>query len=577
MKKITKFLVPLIMGGLILASIVWYLFIYDRDFTRDSLLSQARYQDLYGNSRISAWFYDAAYNFSGHDENVAIELANQYKQSGNYTKAEVTLTQAIRNNPTAELYTALCKAYVEQDKLLDAVRLLENLDNAEIKAQLEKQRPGAPVPSQKAGFYSQYMDIQLISQCKYLFYSLDGSYPSIAGNLYNGSVSLPTGETKIYAIAVGEDGLVSPLTVLDYTITGIIEEVTFTDAAMEKALRELIGVSEDKTVYTNELWEITEFTAPAGVATFADLSLLPKLTKLTIQNQTIDSLTHLSTLEKLVILDLTGCSFPVEELSILVSLPSLSSLTLADCGLSTIENLEGAANLTCLDLSNNTLRNLSTLSSMTSLAELNLMHNAVSDLEDLSTLDRLVKLNISYNAVTSLSPLKGCTRLQHLEADHNKLTKLAGLHKLEALSHLSVDYNKLTDVSALAKNTELVNLSIASNTIADISELKALTKLEVFDFSSNMQITELPKWPKNTALKTIDGSYNLLTDIDILKSMKELTHVYMDYNQITNIDALADCFCLVQINVYGNAIADVEKLREHDIIVNYDPTVRSAE
>ncbi len=574
MKKLTKFLVPLIMGSFILASIVWYLFVYDRDFTRDSLLSQARYQDMYGNSRISAWFYDAAYIFSGHDENVAIELANQYKESGNYTKAEVTLTEAIRNNPTPELYTALCKAYVEQDKLLDAVRLLENLDHPQIKAALEAQRPQAPAPDQEPGFYSQYMDIHLTSQCKYLFYSLDGTYPSIAGKLYHGSIALPAGESKIYAIAVGEDGLVSPMSVLDYTITGIIEEVVFTDPVMEQAIREQINAGTDRTVYTNELWDITDFTAPAGVTSFADLRLMPNLTKLTIQNQAIDTLNHFSALEKLVILDLTGCSFPVEELTTLVNLPSLSTLTLADCGLTTIEDLEGATNLTCLDLSHNTLRNLSTLSSMTALAELNLMHNAVSDLTDLAELKNLAKLNISYNAVTSLQPLKNCTRLQHLEADHNQIAKVAGLPKLASLAHLSLDYNKLTDVSALAKNTALVNLSIASNSISDISALKTLTKLEVFDFSSNLQITELPAWPADTALKTIDGSYNQLTNIDLLKNMKDLGHVYMDYNQLTNIDALADCFCLVQVNVYGNAIADVEKLREHDIIVNYDPTLR---
>ena len=48
MKKATRFLVPLIMGALIVASIVWYLFIYDRDFTRDTLLGQARFQaDLF--------------------------------------------------------------------------------------------------------------------------------------------------------------------------------------------------------------------------------------------------------------------------------------------------------------------------------------------------------------------------------------------------------------------------------------------------------------------------------------------------------------------------------------------------
>ena len=46
----------------------------------------------------------------------------------------------------------------------------------------------------------------------------------------------------------------------------------------------------------------------------------------------------------------------------------------------------------------------------------------------------------------------------------------------------------------------------------------------------------------------------------------------MDYNEITSVDALADCFHLVQVNVYGNEISDVSALLEHDIIVNFDPT-----
>ena len=43
-----------------------------------------------------------------------------------------------------------------------------------------------------------------------------------------------------------------------------------------------------------------------------------------------------------------------------------------------------------------------------------------------------------------------------------------------------------------------------------------------------------------------------------------------------NIDALENCFCLVQVNVFGNAIPDVSLLREKDIIVNYDPTAAAA-
>lgn len=572
MKKATRFLVSLMLGLLIFASVFWYLFIYDRDFTRDTLLSQARFQALHGNSRLSSWFYDAAYSFSGHDENVAIELANQYKKVGNYTKAELTLTTSIHDQPTVELYTALSKVYVEQDKLLDAVQMLGSISNPAIAQEIDALRPTAPEADQEPGFFSQYIDVHLSSNADTVYYTTDGTYPSVEGSVYDGGISLPAGETKVCAIAVNKDGLVSPVTTLDYTVTGVIEKVEFTDAAMEAAMRELIHVSSTSTVYTDALWGITEFTAPEDVKDFSDLKYLPNLTKLTIREQNIPTLESLSPLSRLVVLDLTGSTFPAEDLQVLASLPSLSSLTMAECSLSTIAGLENAANLTYLDLHDNTLRNLDVLETMPSLAELDLQHNAVTDLGKLSGLDKLVKLNIGFNAVTTLAPLSSCTRLTWLNADNNQITTLDGVDKLTALTDFSVNNNKIVGVSQLAGLTALQNLGIASNSVSDITMLNGLTKLQSFDFSGNNAISELPDWPDGCALTTIDGSYNTLTSIDSLRNMQNLTHVYMDYNQITNIDALQDCYCLVQVNVFGNAIADVSALRSKDIIVNYDPT-----
>lgn len=571
MKKASRFLVSLMLGLLIFASVFWYLFIYDRDFTRDTLLSQARFQALHGNSRLSSWFYDAAYSFSGHDENVAIELANQYKKVGNYTKAELTLTTSIHDQPTVELYTALSKVYVEQDKLLDAVQMLGSISNPAIAQEIDALRPTAPEADQEPGFFSQYIDVHLSSNADTVYYTTDGTYPSVEGSVYDEGISLPAGETKVCAIAVNKDGLVSPVTTLDYTVTGVIEKVEFTDAAMEAAMRELIHVSSTSTVYTDALWGITEFTAPEDVKDFSDLKYLPNLTKLTIREQNIPTLESLSPLSRLVVLDLTGSTFPAEDLQVLASLPSLSSLTMAECSLSTIAGLENAANLTYLDLHDNTLRNLDVLETMPSLAELDLQHNAVTDLTKLSGLKNLVKLNIGFNAVTSLAPLSSCTKLTWLNADNNQITMLEGVDKLVLMADFSVNNNKLTDVSQLAGLTGLTNLGIASNTISDITMLKNLTKLQSFDFSGN-QIEELPDWPDGCALTTIDGSYNALTSIDSLKNMQNLTHVYMDYNLLTNIDALQDCYCLVQVNVFGNVIPDVSALRSRDIIVNYDPT-----
>ncbi len=576
MKKLTKFLVPLIMGLVIIASIAWYLFVYDRAFTRDFLLGQARFQDNHGNAKLSSLFYDAAYDFSGHDDNVAIELANQYKGDGNYTKAEYTLTHAIASKPTAEGYAALCKTYVEQDKLMDAVNLLNNIADPLIREQLNAMRPYAPNADYAAGYYSQYMDIHLSSTAKTIYYSTDGTYPSINGPKYGDCITLPAGETTIHAIAVDENGLVSPVTLLGYTVTGVIEEVTFTDPITEAAIRQLIGADASDAVFTNELWNITEFTIPAGTASYQDVTLMPYLKKLTVEPQSLNTLDFLSSLASLEQLDLTGCSFSADELAYLASLPALSHLTLADCSLSTISDLANAQNLRYLNLSKNTIRNLDVLAPMTTLREINLAHNAVTDLTALSSLINLERLDVAFNSITSLAPLASCIKLNYLDAGNNQIANLNGVDKLALLSYLSVEYNKLTNVSILAGNTELTNLSIASNAIADITPLKTLIKLEVFDFSAN-QIGVLPAWPDGCALQTIDGSYNALTSIDSLKNMQSMTHVYMDYNLLTNIDAIADCFCLVQVNVFGNKIPDVSKLREHDIIVNYDPTLAAAE
>lgn len=571
MKKFFRFLVSLLLLAAIVISIGWYLFVYDRDFTRDALLSQARYNDLYGNSRLSSWFYNLAYEHSGRDENVAIELANQYKSDGNYTKAEVTLSNAIKNKGTVELYSALCKTYVEQDKLMDAVALLENIADPAMKQALEKLRPSTPTASHEPGFYSQYIDVELTSSSGTLFYTTDGEYPSIKGSIYTDPLQLEAGETIIYAISVDDSGLVSNPVVVGYTVGGVIEPATFADDTMEAAIRQVLGVSESNIIYTNVMWDITEFTVPENAQSLADLSLMPYLKTLTIQNQDLGTLTDLSSLSKLETLNLSGSTFPAEELAVLAKLPSLKTLNLSGCGLSTIAALEGAPGLTVLDLSSNTLRNLDVLSPMTTLTEVNLKHNAVTELGALSALNNLETLDLSFNAVSDLTPLASCMKLKWLDAGNNNLSRANGVEKLPLLTYLSLDYNNLTDISILASCVELTNLSIANNQISDISKLSNLVKLDILDFSYN-SVSHLPEWQEGCTLRTIDGSYNLLQSIDNLAELDQIAYVYMDYNKITNIDALANSYLLIQVNVYGNDIDTVAALTEHDIIVNYDPT-----
>lgn len=571
MRKILRFVVPLLLAALVIASIFWYLFIYDRAFTRDILLKEARVNDARGNSALSAWFYRMAYSHSGNDEDVALELAQQYKSDGNYTKAEVSLSQAIKSSPSAALYTALCSTYVDQDKLMDAVALLANVPDENIRTQLEQRRPTAPTAAQDPGFYNSYISVELTSSSGTIYYTTDGEYPSIQSQPYSEPIKLPLGETILYCISVDDNGLVSPVSVLSYTVGGVVEPAIFMDADMEFAIRDTLGITRTESLYTNDLWTITEFTVPEQVWTLEDLSKLTHLESLTITNLPNGSLADLASLTELKSLDLSGCRFSASELRVLEKLPNLQKLVLSNCALSTIADLENLTGLTYLDISNNTIRNLEPLMGMTGMRELYMQLNAITNLEALTSMYELEKLNISFNSVSSLIPLGVCGKLSWLDASNNTISSVNGIANLQLLQTLKLDYNQLSDVSPLGACIQLKELSFTNNTIYDISTLASLTNLETFDFSYN-NISALPSWPQNCALRVIQGAHNQVNSLYSLGGMPNLTYVSMDYNSLTDISNLANCVSLVQVNVYGNSISDVSALTQHSIIVNYDPT-----
>lgn len=571
MKLFLKRCVPFFLALGILASIVWYLLIYDRAFTRDMLISQARHFESAGNSDFAAKLYDLAYDYTGKDEDVAIELANQYRKSGNYTKAEYTLTNAIADGGSVDLYVALCKTFVEQNKLQDAVTMLDSIADPAMKAELDRLRPSAPEPVPAPGFYNEYVSLEFARSSGTIYYTTDGLYPSTAEAPFSQPIPLPGGETVIRAVDVASNGLVSPLTIAAYTISGVIEEAVFADPAVELALRTQLNLTEDEILMTDRLWEVTEFTVPAEATDLSDLRFLPYLEKLTIHNYKFENFQVLSSLTCLKELDLSGCRFPAQELKAIAGMTTLEKLNLSHCSLSTIAELAGSTSLKCLDLSNNTLRNLEPLIPMSTLEELYLQHNAITGLDALTALSNLAKLDISYNSVTNLAPLSACTSLSWLNAGHNSISELKGMDTFTSLAYLDLSYNKLEDVVILKNCTSLTELNISNNNIEYIEPLGALGKLEVFNFSHN-RVVRFPVWPDDSPMRIIDGSHNKLTAVARLHNLMELTYLYVDYNEILDLDPIAVCYRLVMVNAYGNEIHDVSELTKRNIIVNYDPT-----
>ncbi len=572
MKRAIKIIVPLLLSIAIVLSIGWYLFEYDPDFTRDILLQQARRLEDEGNHSAAVWFYELAYNQSVNNDDVAIELAQQFKSIGNYTKAEYTLSKAIEDGGSVELYIALCQTFVEQDKLLDAVQMLDKVSNPDIKAQLNALRPAAPEASTPSGFYSQYLTIELQAMEGQLYYTTSTDYPCMDKDAYAGPIALSGGQTTIFALAVGENGLVSAPSIFSYTIGSVVEEVTFRDSAMEEAVRSALGITEDRVLYSNELWSLTEFSVPAGATSLEDLKWMPYLQKLTVDQNVIDSLEALASMQQLQTVNISDCAISRRDIEIIASLPKLSSLTLSGCSLSTMAGLEKAMGLTYLDLSNNTIRDTAVLKAMTGLQELYMAHNALVSLEDIATLTTLTALDVSYNSIATTAPLAALTNLEKLSVSGNSLMNLDGVGSLVKLQHFYAAHNNLVDVAVLAGCKDMEMLDISNNTLLNIDIIAELVKLREVNFSHN-EISSLPTFQESTPLIAVYGSYNNIQSLDGLKGVAALQYVYMDYNEeLKSISALTSCPDLKVVNVYHTKVTKVSSLTGKGVVVNYDPT-----
>lgn len=576
MKKTIQTVIPIILAAAIVACTGWYLFIYDVAFTRDVLLHAARYFESKGNHTTSAWFYNCAYRHADDNDAVAVELAEQYKESGNYTKAEYTLSKAIADGGGVDLYIALCKTYVEQDKLMDAVNMLNNVTNKDVKAQLDLLRPAAPTcspdPVSSGAFYTQYITVTISAQNGTLYVSDDGEFPSVNEDIYKRDITLKDGKNVIYAVSVGENGLVSPASIFGFTVGGVIEQVNFEDAAVESSIREILEVDTEKVLFTNDLWTIQEFKVPADAQKLNDLRHLAFLEKLTLNTGLSGQLSHISGLSNLKELSVTDTPVSAEELTIIGRLPALTKLTLRGCSLSTTAGLEAGSSLTYLDLSSNAIRNIAPLAGLSKLQELNLAHNALNELNALSALTALSSLNVSYNNLTTLSPVTGLTKLNKVTAGNNALTELAGFEKLTSLKDLDLSTNTISDISPLGACTEMEKLNVSGNALSDIGVLSNMEKLTDLNFSNN-KVTKLPQFKGTCALVNIDGSYNELDTLTPLGGLTKLNNVFMDYNKgISSVSALAECPLLIQVNVYGTKVKQVSALTSLNVIVNYDPT-----
>lgn len=569
-KLLITLLILIIIAGLFIGA--YFLFWTPENF---AVLGNNKMQE--GDYETAAERYEIAVSLAPENQDYILALVKAYTMDHNYTKAERTLVNAIRINPTAELYCTLSHLYVEQDKILDSQLMLDTITNDAVRAEVEALRPEPPTFSHESGNYDTYIEVTIQGMGGTIYHSVNAEYPSSHSDPYSEPIALHAGKTTIQAIVVGDHGLVSPIVTANYDIVGVVEDLTFESPELEAMLREMLYIPRTVSIKTSDLWEMESLTVPVEVTTLEDLKHFPALKELDVRGCDIEDYSPLTYVPTLELLNMTGNLVSSETLEYIGHLVNLKKLYLSGCGISGISALAPLTALTTLDLSDNSIRDITPLTPMRSLSSLNLRSNAVSSLDALSGITTLREFDISYNSVSTLAPLQQSMNMQVLRAERNKLQSVGALGHMVDLQVLSVSGNELEDISALLNCTRMTELRVDNNLLTSVDCIAKMPMLTYLECSYN-QITTLPELDPMSHLQQFYASHNALTSIASLAGLQELTYVNVDYNEaIEDIEILSSCRLLVQVNAFGTKVKEVKLLTDYGVIVNFDPSFADQE
>ena len=160
---------------------------------------------------------------------------------------------------------------------------------------------------------------------------------------------------------------------------------------------------------------------------------------------------------------------------------------------------EDLKTLKYLDLASDKLTDISSLPKSSPLNYITFRSNQITDISPLKHYPTLTRLTLIWNNVADLSALRNCKLLKRLDADRNNITDLSPISGLTKLESLLLKRNRsLVDISPIAGLTNLKFLNIVETKVSDITLLKSLKNLESLTLNdcpniSKEQIAELQK------------------------------------------------------------------------------------
>ncbi len=488
--------------------------------------------------------FSVALSLKKNREAIYLGYSDALIGNADYSAAIEVLEKGIdRLGGAEELYLSKAQVLVASGKIGDAVDFLDNITDTYINKKIQASRPADLSYAPAQGKYSKSQEVTIdVRKDETVYYTLNGEDPTVNSTVYKEPFTVK-GSTVITAIAVSEDGLVSPRLTISYEIDNANEAIDFSDDKIERMVRAALN-RPSGGLYAAQLLSVTDLYNDGingSIRTLEDLVYLPSLQSLQINGELlIEDYTPLAGLPELTSLSISGCALSDSDLTYISGLSNLNSLHIADNQLTTLDPLNTLENLEYLNVSGNAIASSSTLSQFPKLRYLFIAKNHLRELDGLSELPDLDVLDLSNNFISDLAPLKNLKALSELHLNGNTPKNIKKLAELPELGILNISDCGLASLSVvngfknlhtlMAYDNEIASLStftlkvrelhLANNPLADISPLKKQSKLEVLDLAGT-SISDISSLA-GSGLTYLNISKTSVTDASSLKKCKKL-------------------------------------------------------
>lgn len=291
-------------------------------------------------------------------------------------------------------------------------------------------------------------------------------------------------------------------------------EVSIPDASLKKAIQTAANLSAQSSVTVKDMFSLTGSLnlSGLGIANLTGLEYAIYVTSLTISNNAITSLEPLKNLYNLKYLDYSTNSVKIIP-SWIFSLESLESVNGGTNASTVFSGAPTAENTTIksIYMENNQLTSLPDLSLCSALEILSLSNNKFTQFpSSVLALDGLQMLNIANNEIESVPDLSPMKSLTTINLDGNKITELpVGIENLNALQQFSICNNQIAEIpDRIADSVNLQILLISMNNITTLPEsLTKNTTLKVLDISLNNIVISDNTAVINSLVKSLSTFY----------------------------------------------------------------------